>query len=189
VCHILLKDPRFFELLLRIDIALAELARTGMCLCGGVLHRANYPRKPRGCPAGIRAYFETRFSFCCALCRRRTTSVSVRFFGRRVYVALLLVLSGDRHVNPTPATARLCQTLNIPYRTLARWRTWWREHFPQTPFWQAACARFMPPVVLAQLPASLLERFVGPASKALRRLLLFLTPLTIGYPVTLREGC
>jgi hypothetical protein len=37
-----------------------------------------------------------------------------------------------------------------------------RTQFPQTPLWQASCARFMPPVVERSLcPASLLERFSG----------------------------
>ena len=48
VCHALLGDPKFFTLLLRIDHDLAEQVRSGRCRCGGVLHRADYPRKPRG---------------------------------------------------------------------------------------------------------------------------------------------
>ena len=32
------------------------------------------------------------FSFCCHRCRKRATSVSVRFFGRRVYLGLAVVL-------------------------------------------------------------------------------------------------
>ena len=42
------------------------------------------------------------------------------------------------------------------------------------------CARFMPPVATDLFPAGLLERFAGEADEALMRLLLFLTPLTVG---------
>jgi hypothetical protein len=50
VCHALLQDPKFFQLLKRIDQELAAQARAGRCLfCEGVLHCANDPRKPRAC--------------------------------------------------------------------------------------------------------------------------------------------
>src|SRR3972149_4208870 len=88
VCHALLQDPKFFRLLLRIDEELAGDARAGGCACGGVLHRANYPRKPRACLNEVRSEYATRFSFCCSRCRKRLTSMSVRFLGRRVYLGL-----------------------------------------------------------------------------------------------------
>ena len=190
MCHILLQDPKFFQLLLRIDIDLAAQARGGGCPhCGSTLHRSDYPRKPRACPDEVRADYESRLSFCCSVCRKRLTSMSVRFLGRRVYLGLAVVLLSARLAGPTSTAARLCQTLEVPYRTLARWRTWWREHFPATPLWQVACARFMPPVPIAQFPASLIERFTGSTEESLMRLLVFLTPLTVGPPITLREGC
>jgi hypothetical protein len=51
------------------------------------------------------------------------------------------------------------------------------------------CARFMPPLDTAQLPAALLSRFPGTDNEAMQRLLMFLTPLTGGVAVTLWEGC
>jgi len=179
VCHILLQDPRFFQLLLQIDIDLAAQTRAGKCQCGGTLHKADYPRKPRGCPNEARADYESRFSFCCNLCRKRTTAMSVRFLGRRVYLSLMVVLLSSRRNGLTAATAPLSETLAIPVRTLQRWRTWWAEHFPTTPLWQAHCARFMPPVETAELPASLVARFTCSAAESMRRLLSFLTPLTV----------
>ena len=80
----------------------------------------------------------------------------------------------------TSIIAQLSETLNISMRTIYRWRQWWRELFPITPLWQAACARFMPPVDLRLLPLSLIERFAGPAIDAMQRLLIFLSPLTVG---------
>jgi hypothetical protein len=188
VCQILLQDPKFFRLLLRIDIDLAAQMRAGRCQCGGVLHRADYPRKPRACPDEVRADFESRFSFCCSECRKRLTSMSVRFLGRRVYLGLAVVLMSARLAGPTSTAGQLCKTLDVPYRTLVRWRSWWLEHFPVTPLWQAACARFMPPVATDQFPASLIERFTGSAQESLMRLLVFLAPLTTSIPITLREG-
>ena len=187
VCHALLQDPLFFRLLLRTDEALASETRARGCSCGGALHRADYPRKPRACLCEVRADFKSRFSFCCNRCRRRTTSKSVRFLGRRVYLSLAVVLVSVRHGGQGPTAARLSVELNIPLRTLKRWRQWWREQLPLTPLWQAQCARFMPPVDTASLPASLLERFTGDAAETLHRLLLFLSPITI-QSVALDEG-
>jgi hypothetical protein len=189
VCHALLQDPNFFRLLLRIDEELAGQARALGCACGGVLHRADYPRKPRACLSEVRADFESRFSFCCNLCRRRTTSMSVRFLGRRVYLALAVVLVSARHAGQIPAAARLSTTLDVPVRTLQRWRQWWGRQFPLTQLWQATCARFMPPVATIDLPDSLIERFAGVAEESLMRLLIFLTPITVGRPIILQEGC
>ena len=188
VCHILLQDPRFFRLLLCIDIDLAAQMRAAGCRCGGVLHCADYPRKPRACPIEVRAEYESRFSFCCSQCRKRATSMSVRFLGRRVYLGLGVVLMSNRRGGQTSAAARLSDTLDVPLRTLARWRSWWVEHFPLTPLWQAAGARFMPPVATPELPASLIEHFTGQAEESLMRLLVFLAPLTAGALITLREG-
>ena len=93
VCHVDLQRSQFFLFLIRLDEELAAQAQCAGCSCGGVLHRANYPRKPRGCPTlAIRDAFSSRLSFCCSRCRRRTTSVSVRFLGRRVYLGLVVVL-------------------------------------------------------------------------------------------------
>lgn len=84
--------------------------------------------------------------------------------------------------------AQLSEILNIPARTIQRWRQWWVKQFPLTPLWQAACARFMPPIDLVLLPTSLTERFAGSMDESMRRILLFLTPLTVGRLVTLNEG-
>ena len=178
MCHALIEDPKFATLLLRIDHELAAQARAGGCRCGGALHRADYPRKPRGCASEVRCHFSSRLSFCCSMCRRRSTSMSVRFLGRRVYLALAVVLLSARRAGPTAAAARLSTQLGIARRTLQRWRAWWREQFPKTPLWRSACARFMPPVSEEQLADALIERFTGPSHEALLRLLVWLSPLT-----------
>lgn len=177
MCHDILQNPVFFQLLTRIDEELASATRLGRCPgCGGPLHVANYPRKPRGCPAAVQEEYSWRLSFTCGQCDSRATSPSVRFAGRRVYVAVVLML-----VSPPGSSSgrELCALLSIPARTLTRWRAWWREGFASTPFWQSVRERFMPPVMIGQLPQSLLERFETSAmADRLAQMLRFIAPLS-----------
>ena len=189
MCHALLQNPKFFQLLKRIDEELAAQARADGCLfCDGVLHCANYPRKPRACLPEAQDDYDTRFSFCCNRCRKRCTSMSVRFLGRRAYLGLAVVLVSARHAGQIPAAASLEAGLGIPIRTLERWRQWWQSEFALTSLWQAQCARFMPSVDIGRLPGALLERFAGQTAEPLLRLLLFLTPLTVRSMIDIREG-
>ena len=193
----LLADARFHELLLAIDRDLADTCRAAGCLaCGGRLHSARYPRKPRGRPKALARRLgpehDLRFSFCCAIdgCRGRETPASLRFFGRRVHVGTIVVLIAIlRHGVTDARMQRLSEVVSVGRRTVGRWRRWWRENFTATPFWQIARARFMPPVDQAQLPASLLGRFTGVMPEAcsqhdgaepLIALLRFLGPITGG---------
>jgi hypothetical protein len=93
-----------------------------------------------------------------------------------VYLAVVLMLASP----PGGASEQaLCDLFSIPTRTLKRWRTWWREDFPCTSFWQSVRERFMPPVVIAQLPLSLLERFdAGEMTDRLSQALRFIAPLS-----------
>jgi hypothetical protein len=177
-----LYGPRLHALLLGIDRDLAAQARRKGCpYCGGVLHSAQYPRKARGRPPSLPAQeIVSRFSFCCHTCRRRTTPTSVRFLGRRVYSApLMLILSTIRGSVSGSQASQLRKTFGVARRTLERWRRWWLDIFVLTPFWNATRARFMPPVMQSELPASLLERFQAVDIKArLVQCLRFLCPLT-----------
>lgn len=179
MCHILLNDPKFFSVLLLIDHELARQLQAAGCPCGGTLHKANYPRKPRGCPPEARADCEVRFSFCCHDCRKRMTAQSTRFLGRRVYLSLAVVLLSGRRAGRTAAQAQVAHALAVPPRTVARWRHWWTHLFPATTLWQAYCARFMPPVAPTEMPSGLLARFAGTAPQSMQRLLAFLCPLSV----------
>src|SRR6266550_4917425 len=88
----ILNDASFYRVLLRFDDDLAEQARREGCGCGGKLHSARYPRKPRGAPEELQEEYSRRRSFCCAEegCRKRTTPASFRFLSRRVYVASVI---------------------------------------------------------------------------------------------------
>ena len=177
MCHDVLQDPTFFRFLGQIDHAFAAETRAGRCPgCAGPLQVADYPRKPRGCPAAVREDYSWRFSFTCGRCDARATSPSVRFAGRRVYLAVVLMLASPPGGSSGQA---LCALFNIPAHTLKRWRRWWREDFPCTPFWQSVRERFMPPVTTAQLPQSLLERFeAGALRDRLAQSLRFIAPLS-----------
>lgn len=169
-------DPRLFVTLFRIDSDLAEKTQAQRCSCGGRLDVADYPRKPRA-PGNLGPEHRKRHSFCCAVCRCRTTPPSVRFFARRVYAfpvvvlvtALSAGLSGSR-------LAVLRREFGVDRRTLERWGVWWREVFPQTRFWKTARARFSPPVGGAQLEA-IRERFAE-GLDGFVRLLSFLSPMS-----------
>jgi hypothetical protein len=187
VCHFFLQNPNFLLLLLQIDTDFAAQMRVSGCFyCAGRLHRANYPRKPRCCPDEFFDDFSFRFSFCCSHCRKRNTSMSVRFLGRRVYLGLAVVLMSASRTADTSKVAKLSGMLHVPALTIQRWREWWVNQFPHTTLWQADCARFMPPVRLCDLPDSLIERFSNPVEQAMEKLLIFLSPLTVSQ-VTLNE--
>lgn len=179
----LLRDPKLWALLLVFDEDLAREARAAECAaCGGELHSARYPRKPRGAPAVLGAEHDRRLSFCCARegCRRRRTPRSVRFFGRRVYVGVVFVLvTAMRHGASAERVSELRAEIGVSRRTLARWRTWWTKAFPATAFWKTARARFSPPVRTGRLPASLADRFLPPLEvDRVVALVAFLSPLT-----------
>lgn len=191
--HRLLRDARVYGVLLQIDRDLAAAVRHGGCACGGRLHSARYRRKAR-CALELDkldAEHGVRFSFCCDRdgCRRRTTPRSVRFLGRRVYVGAVVVLIATLAEGATPARLRRLRQLvgDVSRRTVERWRRWWRETFPQTPFWREHRARFAVAVDTERLPASLLERMAGAAESArliaLLRLLAPITTTSAGPPV------
>lgn len=184
MCLNVLGDARLYALLLKCDQDLAAIARDSGCPCGGVLHRASYERKPRGWVGEQPEGYDRRHSFCCARdgCRKRTTPPSVRFLGRKVYLAAVVVLvTALRHGVSDRRASELRRLIGASRHTLARWRTWWSETFTATAFWQVERARWVPQVSAAELPASLLERFVGGDDRTrLCRLLDFIKPITTG---------
>ena len=163
----LLCDSSFFSLLLRCDEDLAWEARQAGCpRCGGVLHSARYPRKPRGGPAGLGREFQLRQSFCCSVegCRRRVTPASLRFLGRKVFFSVWVLLLPVLRDGPTPVRlSQLEEVFAVSRRTLLRWRRWWQQEVPQSRFWQARRGDWAVPVLARALPGSLLDRFASRA--------------------------
>ncbi len=182
MCHAFLNDSRFYQFLLRIDQDIAAEVRAGGCFCGGVLHSARYPRKPRGIRSSLDESYQTRLSFCCAVegCRRRSTPPSVRFLGRKAYLGVVVILVTALEHGLSPRRRQwLIETLDIWPQTLARWRKWWRETFAASRCWQAQRGNFMPPLSHAQLPGAVLGRLNGnDLQQRLCHLLVLLMPLS-----------
>jgi hypothetical protein len=181
----------FWLFLLRADRELAERTRRQACPCGGRLHRANYRRKPRGGPRGLPGEFGLRFSFCCDQdgCRKRATPPSLRFLGPKVYLAAVVTLVAAMRHGPSPRRVReLSAHCGADRQTIARWQVFWREHVPQTRFWNLARGRFLPPLEVAAFPRSLLEAFrSGHPCQGLGRLLRFLSPIAIAGGLSLND--
>lgn len=188
--HALLRDARLYIALLEFDRDLASQARIGGCArCGGALHAADYPRKPRGGPEQLPPGYDRRLSLCCRDCRRRTTPQSVRFLGRRVFLGAVFVLvCAMRHGLSARRVTELRRQVGVSRRTLERWRRWWLVTFVATPLWKAARGRMVAPVETSDLPASLLERFGAGLQKQLEAMLRLLQPLSIGWTAPGRAG-
>ena len=188
--HRLPRDASFWQFLFSIDQDLAEAARKTACPCGGRLHRANYPRKPRGADHLPEPY-QRRLSFCCDRdgCRQRVTPPSVRFLGRKVYLGAVVVLVAAVRQGPSPQRVReLSQLFGVDRRTIARLQVFWREHFPQTPFWKANRCRLVPKVDITDLPRALFEAFIhrDDSREDWKRLLEFLSPITIAGGLSIK---
>jgi hypothetical protein len=177
------RDASFWQFLFSVDQNLAATSRKAGCACGGRLHCANYPRKPRGAEPLPEPY-QHRLSFCCERdgCRKRVTPPSVRFLGRKVYLGAVVILVAAMRQGSSPhRVAELSRLFGADRRTIVRWQVFWRDHVPQTPFWKVARGRLLPAVAIAPLPQTLLEAFVGDDDDhdGWHRLLFFLSPITI----------
>lgn len=149
----------FFQGLRQIDYDLFLATKAKPCpLCGSKLDVSHFPRKPRG----LGEAEEQRFSLCCRRegCRHRVTPRSLRFFGRHIYSAwvVILVLDFCRELGLGRSVAR---------QTLARWRAFWRERLAETHAFMRR-ARGVLPVghPPSQSPAGLLGAFGFPARES-----------------------
>jgi hypothetical protein len=181
--HDLPRTARFWSFLLAVDQDLAEEARKKACPCGGRLHSAHYPRKPRGTPVQLPEQERLRFSFCCDRdgCRKRLTPPSVRFLGRKVYLGAIVILISAMRQGPSPRRVHeLSARFGADARTIARWQIFWREHFPHTPFWKTTRALLVPVVEIVSLPYSLVDAFLlrHRRCRGWTHLLRFLSPIT-----------
>jgi len=180
-------DPWLYAILLQIDKDLAAGTREKGCPhCGGVLHSASYPRKLNKSCVSPDEKEIVRFSFCCSAegCRRRTTSPSVRFLGRKRYLSVVVILLGAMRHNLTQRRVEELENLvGISRRTLSRWQRWWQNTFPASRFWKYSKAFVVPPLEPAHLCRDLLEQFSAQCEIAgMVRLLRFLSPLSCPSP-------
>ena len=195
MCQSFFQDSRFFHLLTELDRQIAESVRSEGCVfCGGVLHRGDYPRKPRGGVAMDGQDDPRRHSFCCAEegCRRRTTPPSVRFLGRKVYLAVVVILvTALQHGLSPRRRQELIDRLDLSPKTFYRWRRWWREEFATSATWRWWSRTYLPPLEVRMLPGALLGRLSGEDIQArVMALLNHLLPLSTDSPYagSLREA-
>lgn len=179
-------DRALLESLRKIDIEEAERVREHGCPhCGGRLDRADYPRKPRGLD-DLPAEDRWRISFCCAECRLRTTPKSVRFLGRKVYLAAVVIvtmLAKARGVTVERVAAAFRMGVSTPFR----WARWWSGPVLDSRWWREAQALVAPPVEETSFVSALYGRLravAGDGRVALIKLLQFVRPLTVpeAYP-------
>ncbi len=174
----------FWSFLYTVDQELAEETREKGCSCGGRLHRANYPRKPRGCLDELPEEYSRRLSFCCDrdCCRKRETPPSVRFMGRKVYLGAMVILVCAMEQGATQRRVReLSNLIGVDRTTIARWQVFWREQFPQTKFWTIARARLVPVYEMVDYPLSIAQAFLNRSLHTWHnweKLLRFLSPIT-----------
>lgn len=190
MCHAFLSTAKFWSFLLRVDEDMAaEVRAAGCAVCGGVLHSARYPRKPRGIASSVLGEeYGWRLSFCCDRegCRRRTTPPSVRFLGRRVFLgaAVVLVTALAAGLNGRRVAA-LHERFGVSVRTLRRWCAWWQNEFVTSALWLLLRGWLAQPIEVTRLPAALLECLAGEDWAArLTQLLRLISPLsTRSYPM------
>jgi hypothetical protein len=186
--HGLPRAASFWAFLFTVDQDLADTTRKQGCPCGGHLHCAHYPRKPRGGPETLAAAYGTRLSFCCDRdgCRKRITPPSVRFLGRKVYLGAVVVLVSSMRQGPSPRRVReLTALFGADRQTIGRWQLIWRDLVPQTSFWKVARSRVALATEDTPLPRSLLTTFLRRHADddlhcdGWTSLLRFLAPITI----------
>ncbi len=135
-----------------------EVRRRGCPHCGGALHAGHYRRKAWGWPREDPRRppddrLTLRWSWCCSRrgCRKRLTSASWRFHGRRFYVAPI-VLAFSAMATGAPVA---CQEWNRPCeRTVRRWQGWWREVFASSVHWVALRGRLPLGMAASRLPGA-----------------------------------
>jgi hypothetical protein len=177
-------DAKFLAGLAEFDAAYARKVReTGCQHCDrGPLDRADYPRKARGELGEASEAFEQRLSFCCREegCRKRSTPPSLRFLGRKVYFAVLVIVA-----SVSGQVGRSCDAqrngpriMGVPARTVRRWLEWWQTVFALSPLFAEAKGYLAQAPEVSDLPTSLLELFGGAGRAAVERMLRFIAPVT-----------
>lgn len=166
-----LQKVKLFELLYQIDKDLAEQQRQKRCLyCGSPLHYANYTRKPRGGPENLPDEMCIRHSLCCSSegCRRRILPCSLRFWERRVYfgVVMLVVTTLRQGRTEGSGASRLKHLLGVSVKTLKRWRQYFEAVFPFSRRWQTIRGNIAQGLLEGEFPGALVSWLIANRASA-----------------------
>jgi hypothetical protein len=166
--HPLSVDDAFYQLLRECDYELFLAAKIKGCPhCGGPLDTANYLRKTRG----LSAESEICFSLCCRVegCRKRRRPRSIRFLGRKVYGAWVVILAVE-YCNDLGLKGQIAR------QTISRWKVFWKEHLSEAgSFMKWARGVLVPGTKVTDLPGSLLGYFGFPKRESWLSILKFFT--------------
>lgn len=161
-----------------------EAVKAGCLYCGGKLHQADYPRSPHGLSEEDAEHYQFRRSLCCGKCRKRHTPPSVRFFGRRWYVApvfiLINALTGGWSYRRRVQIIKRHFGVTMSKRTWRRWIRWWHKFFEATDFWKQAKGKIHIDYIIGPFPRRLLGMYQVLWIDRFVLLLQFLAPLTAG---------
>ena len=180
--HNLPCNASFWAFLFSIDQDLANNARQKACPCGGRLHSAKYPRKPRG-GDNLPEQYGYRLSFCCERDGSAESGAAVgtvpwpeglprrRGPSGRGHATGALPAAGPRAF---PTLRRRSSDDRLLASVLGR-------TFSADTVLEGRAHRLLPPVAIEILPLSLLEAFSrsDDPCQDWGRLLLFLSPITV----------
>lgn len=161
----LLQRSNLFFLLYQIDLELAQACRKNGCLhCNGPLHQANYSRQPWGAPENMTDEQKIRQSLCCGHegCRKRLLPPSSIYMGKKKYwsAVIVIVMALRQNKSKSPDVIKLMRMFSISYKTILRWRDWFKNIFPSTPHWMRLRGRISAQICSHQLPGNLLDYFI-----------------------------
>ena len=161
-------NVKLYQLLFFLDKDLAEQKRSHSCpFCGAPLHISNYQRKPRGGPDHLAETFSLRHSLCCSAenCRRRVLPFSLRFWDRKVYWSLVILVTIVLQQERTEgySAGKIMRLIGISRHTLKRWIQYFKDIFPQSAKWKQVRGLLsvgLPPGSIPSVPILLvIERF------------------------------
>jgi len=160
-----IQKVKLYHLLFLIDKDLAERQREKNCpFCHSPLHYSNYLRKPRGGPENLPEEYLLRLSLCCSAegCRRRVLPGSLRFWDRRVYfgvVMLVMTTLGQRRTGGYSAS-KLMKIFGVSRHTLKRWAGYFENIFPFSSRWKKVKGRIGIDMLNDVLPVAAVSYFI-----------------------------
>lgn len=179
---------KLYHLLFQIDKDLAEHQREKTCpFCNSPLHYSNYSRKPRGGPENLPEEYLLRHSLCCSAeeCRRRVLPGSLRFWDRRVYfgIVMLVVVTLQQRRTVGYSASKLMKIFGVSRHTLKRWTQYFEDTFPFSSRWKKVKGRISIDVSNTALVAAVVSDFIKHSSSVERGLVLSLAFLSGGLMV------